>query len=895
MGGRPWCGAYARASLAAAIVACLFVVPANAGRIEGGRSRSGIALYVAPWGNDHNSGTQALPLKTFEGAQDTVRARNRTMTQDITVYLEQGTYRLSHAWRLTPRDSGRNGHDVVWTAPSGETSVISGAKRISNWTLSDPSKNIWSAPVPPSLRTRQIYVNGMRASLAAGPSPVKLKRIWKGYVATSPLMAHWRNPTNIDFVYRGQLGYYAEPICPVGSIAGKTITMAQPCWNNSNHRSSNLVAWNGITLGIPTYVENAYELLDQPGEFYLDQSTHQLYYIPRKGQHMSTADVEAPVLETLVLGGGTGSAPIHNITFANLQFSYATWMQPSSRNGFSEQQAGYMISGAHGAATEGLCTLVPHGTCPYGAWTKEPGNIQFSFDRHISFVNDRFVHLGAAGLNLDNGSQDDSVRECVFTDISGNGLELGNVNMPEGTGASQTINDTVINNHLYGLPAEYHGGVAVLAGYVANTTISHNQIDHTPWVPISIGWGGWLDKLRLPPVPNFSHDNVVSSNRIFDFMEVMKDGGGIYTQGIQGSSLKSGLKVTGNVVHDQLDWGAALKSDDGATYLTYSGNVLYNDTYDWANPEYDYRSDPGKPSHSYNPQVIEANWWQQGYPDYFNKGIRFARNMIISGASQVPAGVLTNAGIQKRFSALLSWRPAGRTVPTSPQVVSTLYAYDGTAYVTWHPSYAAGNSRVTSYTLHACRLGISSNLGECALGVIDRVTVSASDFERLGYAAIGGLTDGQSYGVTVTANSATGSSIPSLPTLVSPVGHPPNRPDRPTHLYAQTGQGNVTLLWYRPKNDGSVHVLVASGARRRQGALAANIEHAFVLRYLITSSTGAKYPLNGQEQLIATNTGSRVLKVIGGLVRGHRYRFSVSAVGPTGSGPAARTGWVVVQ
>src|SRR5581483_9794689 len=115
----------------------------------------------------------------------------------------------------------------------------------------------------------------------------------------------------------------------------------------------------------------------------------------------------------------------------------------------------------------------------------------------------------------------------------------------------------------------------------ADSLITHNQLDDLPYTGISAGWGGWLDKVGKPPEPNFSHDNVISYNLIFNFMQTVSDGGGIYTQGQTGPSLAHGEKVIGNVVHDQLNWSFALHSDDGARYITYGGNVLYNDTYEW--------------------------------------------------------------------------------------------------------------------------------------------------------------------------------------------------------------------------------------------------------------------------------------------------------------------------
>ena len=55
------------------------------------------------------------------------------------------------------------------------------------------------------------------------------------------------------------------------------------------------------------YFENALEFLDQPGEWYLDESTGVLYYKPRTGEDMATATVVAPMVETVVGINGTST------------------------------------------------------------------------------------------------------------------------------------------------------------------------------------------------------------------------------------------------------------------------------------------------------------------------------------------------------------------------------------------------------------------------------------------------------------------------------------------------------------------------------------------------------------------------------------------------------------
>jgi hypothetical protein len=102
--------------------------------------------------------------------------------------------------------------------------------------------------------------------------------------------------------------------------------MAQPCWDNSTKRAmlpngsrtANLVGPKSVG-NQPEYVENALELLGTPGEWYFDRAARIIYYIPRPVEDLRHADVEAPVLETLISGDS-----VHNLRFEGIQFSYAT-------------------------------------------------------------------------------------------------------------------------------------------------------------------------------------------------------------------------------------------------------------------------------------------------------------------------------------------------------------------------------------------------------------------------------------------------------------------------------------------------------------------------------------------------------------------------------------------
>jgi hypothetical protein len=610
-------------------------------------------IHVSPAGLDTNPGTQAQPVQTLQQAQRMVRAVNQAMTSDVTVVMEDGTFRLASPLTLDASDSGTNGHNVVWTAAPGARPVVAGSARITGWSPVTGSR-VWVAQGPRGLRTRQLYVAGARAERAGGPLPVSLTRNASGYTASSAVMAGWRDPSGqappeVEFVYPRGLGVWTEPRCPVASLSGRTVLMAQPCWNNSTKRGTNHVGPGRLTTG-PARVENAFQLLTRPGQWYLDTGSGKLYYQPLPGQDMTTIDVEAPVLQSLVTGGGTPASPLHNVVFNGIQFSYATWMGASSPSGFSEVQANYLNQGssptAHNARFD---------------WAQTPANVSLTYDQAIQFTNDAFIHLGGAGLGLGNGSQRDLVKGDVVTDTSGSGIQLGNVDMPGATGASQTLDNVIQDNYVHDTPTEYHGGIGVDIGYAAGTLLDHNQIDNTPYSGVSVDWGGWGDKVGRSGLANFSHGNVVSSNLIFNVVTVLSDGAAVYTNGQTGSSFATGEKITGNVMHDQVGVAHVVNTDNGTDWMTVTGNAMWNtgmsNSWGYCHNDF-YPGEGGGLDH----EIVQHNFWDNrhgngshGQLPTHTGSCSVQSNTDITGPSQVPSSLLASAGLEPGFRGLLTW------------------------------------------------------------------------------------------------------------------------------------------------------------------------------------------------------------------------------------------------
>ena len=222
------------------------------------------------------------------------------------MYLAPGTYRLTEPLVLDNRDSGSNGHRVIYTSTSATAwPVISGGAPVTGWKQVDRARNLWSALAPEALKNvRQLYIDGIRATRTRGRLPVGVTQNDSGYTASSSALSQWRNPADLVFVYTGGnsiwserevgLGGWTEPRCPVAAVHGTAITMAQPCWDNSTkrillgpgQRTANLVGPASVGKPAPAYVENGFlELLGTPGQFLLlDRPSRTLYYVPRAGE-----------------------------------------------------------------------------------------------------------------------------------------------------------------------------------------------------------------------------------------------------------------------------------------------------------------------------------------------------------------------------------------------------------------------------------------------------------------------------------------------------------------------------------------------------------------------------------------------------------------------------------
>jgi hypothetical protein len=543
-------------------------------------------FYVATGGSDANPGTADKPLATIDKARQAVREKLAGGAKgEIKVVIREGTYRLPETLTFGPEDSGSRDCPVVYAVYPGEDVVVSGGRRITGWEKAENGR--WKAKT--DLKDfRQLYINGVRGVRAR--QVLKGSEDWYGHHASGQnkgteeleffgedgyrtksaamtKMADWPDAGGVEFhcVY-----VWCHTVCKVQSVRREgdytIITMQQPQFNWARKKE-------GVHVNLPTYMENAMELLNEPGEWYLDRSAGVVYYQPRAGEDMAAAEVIAPALEKVVDLHGSLDEPVHDIRFSGITFAHGSWNWPSER-GLVDVQANVMIN------PEGLLDRKDGLTNVHNEHLKSPANIICHTGRNIRFENCMFTRLGGAGIDIEAGSQDNQIVGCQFRDIAGSGIQIGDVlredHHPKDV-RSINRNNQVLKSLIERCAADYMGSVGIFVGYTEGTVLEENEIRDLPYSGISMGWGwgeedagGGSENYYQPfkyDTPTPAKNNRIEYNHVHHVMQKMDDGGSIYMLGNQ-----PGTVIRGNRVHDNGGRPGGIYLDEGSGFIEVSGN-----------------------------------------------------------------------------------------------------------------------------------------------------------------------------------------------------------------------------------------------------------------------------------------------------------------------------------
>lgn len=536
-------------------------------------------------GNDNNPGTLNKPVQTLAKAQELARAKTNNMDEDLKVYLREGTYVLDETLVFDSRDSGQNGYNVVWSAYEDEKVTISGGTTLSEWTKVDEEKNIWKAPAK-GIESRELYVNGKRAILARERAEAlddtSINK--EVYIKRDNLPESFAKVEDLEVVF-GRKWKWA--ILRVSGI--KTLTDDEDYGNSFRLRytSESKAAFKANLTGAAIendsvamkeailYIQNAYELLNEPGEFYLNAEEDQVYYIPQDGEDMNNINAVLGRLENLIVFDGTADNVVKNITIQGLNFKYSTFLRPNLPDGLQTFQASAMTNPEDEWNREWIPTT---GSAIYGEYLD-----------NINIMKNRFELLANTGVHLGIATKNSSITYNEFEKLGGAGIILGGTesqhHKPEK--ADLTENNVVTDNYVTNVANTYKGCTGILIGYTYGTNVSYNTVTNLPYTGISVGWGWGYGENTRPDEGKTDQfvlgdfvlgKNTISYNRVENVLTepALIDGGGIYTLGRQDGSVMTDNYVDG--VHNEY---GGIYLDEGSVGFDITNNVITNCVRNW--------------------------------------------------------------------------------------------------------------------------------------------------------------------------------------------------------------------------------------------------------------------------------------------------------------------------
>lgn len=523
-------------------------------------------FHVSPRGHDANPGTADRPFATFTAARDAVRQwLANSADGDVIVHVRGGIYRVTEPIAFGPEDGGNEHRSVTWAAHGDEQPLLSGGKSITNWVAN--RDGTWSAKIPQvgdaPWRFRELFVNGQRRPRARHPNEGYARVVAAGADKRTTFSFNPADiptavtPDGLELVFLHDWSITRVAVKAIDRQSN-VLTVRDPIGCDAPHYRIDHFEPN------PRYfLENHPSLLDAAGEWFADEQRGIVTYKPMAGESIEQVEAVAPLAEGVIVVRGEAGRPVRRLRFRGLHVAHCRWDIPPG--GYAEGQAAFHEPrGREDAAGHFLRGFMP-------------AAVQFELAEDCRFELGSVRHVGGTGVWFGRQCRGNALVGSVIADVAGNGVMIGEdtsrqvEGRPWWTAApDQAATGNAIENCLIERVGQlYYGAVGVWVGLANHTRIAHNEIRHTPYTGISIGW-------RWDPTPTPCHHNVVEYNHIHHVMQTLSDGGGIYTLGRQ-----PGTILRGQHIHDvPVNLGRAESNgmflDEGTTEILIEGNVIHH-------------------------------------------------------------------------------------------------------------------------------------------------------------------------------------------------------------------------------------------------------------------------------------------------------------------------------
>jgi hypothetical protein len=453
-------------------------------------------FYVSVTGDDRNDGTQQAPFASLLRAQQAARAKGTS----VTITVRAGTYYLNDTLSFRPEDSGTAEASVIYQTFNGEQVTLSGGVRLDcKW---EPYQNgIMICQLDRSmsglLTFDQLFVNGKRQIRARYPNydSSDIKN-FTGYIRAAGIVAnelphpqpdpnedmsfssgaprgvrytpesfsdkHWKNPTE-GIIHIYQAMYWGNLQWRIKAIDKDEHIL----W--FGHGGQQIGAkWHQDPCCIDQhscfFVDNIFEELDAPGEWYFDQEMGALYFLPPADVDLDSAIVEVPVLERLVEFSGTQESPVKHIIMKGFRFAHttATFLEPYEVPSLSD-------------------------------WAIHRGGAIYMEGAHHCSINECFFDaVGGNAVFINEHNRSNLIAGCKFTESGDSAIcFVGSLERTVGTQRSFPYECAAVNNliHDCGVFGKQIAGVYI--SRAKRIRVAHNEIYNMPRAGICIGDGTW--------------------------------------------------------------------------------------------------------------------------------------------------------------------------------------------------------------------------------------------------------------------------------------------------------------------------------------------------------------------------------------------------------------------
>ena len=518
-------------------------------------------LHVSPDGiPDGNPFQECGSLPDIQQAYDRLCALHQAgrLEGKSEILVHGGDYVLSeplHFHGCFPVEIRPYGNDTV---------TISGGAPLKGWKKARINgRKAWRTTLPPSVsEVPFLYVNEKLATAARWPKSGFLRVVDKRSGVESV-------PEDCDS-FRLSKGDFNPKWHDIRNISVEMIHLWIEEWlgiedyDEANCRitTSNSIRYVADQGNTEVAFHNVREALSEPGEFYFDRQSHELWLITEDGHEPGQAVI--PQVGTLA----RFDSGARWITLSDLVFRYGGTHRPLCQDFYDLRDKGFSPLPSPTALRDPRCPK-PYLSAPQAS-CNVPGVLLFDHAEDCTLKGCSIRSCAWYGVQVARACRNLFILDNQLSDLGAGGILISGADYEtvQKDPSLETSHLTIRGNHIHDAGQYFHAATGICLQHAWGCLIEGNHIHDLLYSGISAGWvWGYA--------PSITHDIRIHGNHIHDLGKgILSDMGGIYLLGVQ-----PGSHVWENVIHgieNRYYGGWGLYADEGTSHVVWEKNLVYD-------------------------------------------------------------------------------------------------------------------------------------------------------------------------------------------------------------------------------------------------------------------------------------------------------------------------------